>query len=266
MNSVQRLVDDIRPLLANIAKDDVHLNTYEQSISVIKINNHNDFRSAKKEILEHGKTRKINPLLLIYGHGEEKKGLILPSGSFISWDLLSSTLSEIINISNGELTVIGAFCHSYKIVEKYKKELKAKLPFSFYYGYSGIISFGDVEKDVYKLVSDCILHGGKNFNISETRFMAYSEFEYISLVISYSLLLSKDPQSLKVLNNETSGALSRRKLRDNFITNSTYPAGISRQIFKAQISSFSFIERIICTLMHDTKRRTVLLKDLQNQF
>ncbi|MFM5160515.1 hypothetical protein ACEUAT_16335 [Aeromonas veronii] len=266
MNSIQRLEDDLKSLLAQKANLDSEFNEYIKSIQILNVKDHNEFMIAKRQILSDGKKKIINPLLLIYGHGDKKKGLKLPSGGFINWDLLSSCLDEIVSLSLGELTVIGAFCHSYQIVEKYENRLTRKLPFSYYYGYSKEISFGKVEEDILNIVRSVILYGGEDFKIKKTCFSSYSEFDYIALIISLSTMLAKEPEQIHKLNNRLSGVVSIRSLKEEFLSTSTFPAGEAKRIFNEVVRSFSLTESIILKYMHDTERRQFLLEDLKSHF
>ncbi|HHQ4525101.1 TPA: hypothetical protein ACSP1O_003028 [Aeromonas veronii] len=266
MNSTQRLEDDLKSLLAQKANLDSEFNDYIESIQIFNVKDHSEFILAKKKILSDGKEKIINPLLLIYGHGDKKKGLKLPSGEFINWDLLSSCLDEIVSLSLGELTVIGAFCHSYQIIEKYENRLTGKLPFSFYYGYSKEISFGEVEEDILNIVRSVILYGGEDFKIEKTCFSSYSEYDYIAPITSISIMLAKDPEQIHKLNDRLSGLISIRSLKEAFLSTSTFPVGEAKHAFNKVVRSFSLTEALILEYMHDTERRQFLLEDLKSHF
>ncbi len=266
MNSAHRLEDDVKIALAKISDDDTHYSNIASSIRTIKVGSYTDFMNVKDEIKKLKEVHEVNPLVLIYGHGHQTNGLLLPSGEFVNWTGLAGLLNDITILSNGELTVVAAFCYSYCLVELYKNKFNSRLPFSFYYGFVREVSSGDMEECTTRLITSFILDGAEYLNKPSPLLKCYSEYDHIKPIVSIALFLAKKPDELHKANPNLSGYISKGKLKYQLIPMLDMPAGMTRELFDKAIGSFLLTEELICSLMHDTDRRKLLLEDLRRSF
>lgn len=121
------------------------------------------------------------PMIFVHGHGEEKSGLQLASGTYVPWSAYLEALGSVMRASHGELTVIAAFCHSMSPIKTLPST--GRLPFAFYYGYDGTITAGEVDDETSQLYKGFLRDGGKAGPLEPTSLKSYSEYDHITPVM-----------------------------------------------------------------------------------
>ncbi|MEH6688758.1 MAG: hypothetical protein V7693_16030 [Halopseudomonas sabulinigri] len=209
------------------------------------------------------------PLLFIDAHGSES-GLCFGSQtgieSIISWPELIDLLGKLNHACKGELTVICAACHSYTLIEHLPSW--KRLPFAFYYGYSGEVKTGSLATDTVKAGKSAMLAG--LIEIDKTAFSFHSEFiHYRNYILAAVVLATHTAEERKLLYENAyepdelsiraiSQNIGREVARDGYRT-----AGLNKGI-KSASDSGSLAIVMINQLMYRTERRDILMQDILN--
>lgn len=152
--------------------------------------------------------RGLSPLLFIDGHGDERIGLLMPSGESVSWEIYLRDLEAITYAARGELTVIAAFCYLLAVKQKLKGK-KGKLPFAFYFGYTSEISAGILEKETKILYESLLRNGGKTLQEEVLEFSCFDEYDRAIDAITHVVMMETAPRTLVAIDPR----FSRAKLR-----------------------------------------------------
>lgn len=216
--------------------------------------------------------KNLSVFLLIDGHGDKEEGLRTPSGEFFSWDLMLVCFSKLTEQARGNLTIVGAFCYSAKIIEKInianKNNIFKKSPVVFFYGYESFVSAGQIKEDVRRLYKSLVLDGGEKFSevleTGKTGMSLYSEYDFILpfLVITIAALrpeyagVDKPLISKKEIIQEIGKSLAQSGLPQS---------GISRSIRKI-LRTDGPLKAILKQHMHETERLEYLLADVKTFF
>lgn len=145
------------------------------------------------------------PLIFIDGHGDKAKGLQLPSGEFISWELLNNQLQQITLAAVGNLTVVASFCHSMLALDNHS--YLNLLPCPFYYGYNDEVSVEDILEEGKLIIKSFLLEG--TLCIKPLKIRLYSEYDRANMVSTIMICKYLEPQKYADFCPE----LSKKKLK-----------------------------------------------------
>lgn len=202
------------------------------------------------------------PLLFIDGHGDREKGLKLPSGQFMGWDMYLDLLNHITLATGGELTVIAAFCNSMAIEPMLS--LSARLPFSFYYGYTSEVPAGLVETETKMIYESLLRDGGQRFGELPLQISSYSEYHHANQLIAPALLLAWAPETLAEIAPELSRGTLRAFYEQRQAANGV-PLSGARKNFNKLIRGNELVSALVTSGMHDTPRRERYLYEILQQ-
>ncbi|QXG29315.1 hypothetical protein [Pseudomonas viridiflava] len=202
----------------------------------------------------------ISPILIIDGHGDERRGMRMPNGEWVTWNSLLNFFQAIIERTQGQLTVIVAACHSMAAVKLVSAD--KKLPFSFYYGYPSKIPAGVVQDETEEIYRSLLLDQGRILiNGHHLKIKSFSEYDHITPVLASSLLLSKSP----MLSAKIQPELSRNKLNQELsvaMARAHRPLTGTKRRINAMLESGELVVRAVSSRMHDTERLTRLIEDI----
>jgi len=204
----------------------------------------------------------VLPLLFIDGHGDREKGLKLPSGQFMGWDMYLDLLNHITLATGGELTVIAAFCNSMAIEPMLS--LSARLPFSFYYGYASEVPAGLVETETKMIYESLLRDGGQRFGELPLQISSYSEYHHANQLIAHALLLAWAPETLAEVAPELSRGTLRAFYEQRLAANGV-PLSGARKNFNKLIRGNGLVSSLVTSGMHDTPRRERYLYEILQQ-
>ena len=241
---------------------------YQNIINRVTINNINDWNNFVEKI---GLIKGVNPLIQIHGHGNDKTGLQLPSGEFISWNDLMEAFNTITKISNGETTIIMSCCYSYNVVfaflDKYEKQSQEifPAPFGFFYGYVSEVSSGTID-DEARLINESIIKDGGKFlieNLSKLKISLFSEYDHIDSILAFIIYImgQKEPNTLQIENLSLKGF--RRSILNKNKTRGI-PFDFSRKFFnQLRDNPKPLLQNVIENGMHNTERKTMYMNAIQ---
>ncbi|XCY75435.1 hypothetical protein QLG25_02705 [Pseudomonas sp. CBR-F] len=202
----------------------------------------------------------ISPILIIDGHGDERRGLQMPSGEWVSWSSLLECFQAITKRTQGQLTAIVAACHSMAAVKLVRAD--NKLPFSFYYGYPSTIPAGVVQDETEEIYRSLLQDRGKVLVSGHNlKIQSFSEYDHITPALASALLLSKSP----MLSAKIQPELSRNKLNKELsvaMAQAERPLTGTRRRINEMLDSGELAMRIVRNLMHDTERLTRVIEDI----
>lgn len=234
----------------NAASSNVDINT--GFFDYFKIESLQEFDDAISNIISYVKKNE-KPLIHIQGHGDENKGIACVNGNFISWEHFKMSLEKITLASNGELTVVAATCFSFKLTALVR--IFAKMPYSFFYGYDGEISLGDMEDDLSALYKNFLLNKD-GFSGLSLKIKLHSEYDNMQVVVA-ALLLVRHP---KIASEK---GFSKRLILKG-VKKFDIPASVQREIVNNIIKSEEFIFNLVEKTFHPTQRREFLIEDILN--
>lgn len=202
----------------------------------------------------------ISPILIIDGHGDERRGMRMPNGEWVTWNSLLNFFQAIIERTQGQLTVIVAACHSMAAVKLVSSD--KKLPFSFYYGYPSKIPAGVVQDETEEIYRSLLLDQGRILvDGHHLKIKSFSEYDHITPILASSLLLSKSP----MLSAKIQPELSRNKLNQELsvaMARAHRPLTGTKRRINAMLESGELAVRAVSSRMHDTERLTRLIEDI----
>lgn len=198
------------------------------------------------------------PMLFIHGHGEEKAGLQLASGVYVSWSAYLAALGSITLASGGELTVVAAFCHSMAPITLLPRT--GRLPFAFYYGYDNTITAGEVHDETSRLYSGFLRDGGRTKPDMPT-LKSHSEYDHIDGVLIQFLslygLLEHAERAIPILSIRK----AVRSVEETWPEQGVPLGGVGRDIKKV-IMSEELVASTLGKFMYDTERRSRLIGEV----
>jgi bacterioferritin (cytochrome b1) len=204
----------------------------------------------------------LSPLLFIDGHGDERRGLLMPSGESVSWEIYLRDLRAITYAARGELTVIAAFCYSLAVKPMLKGK-KGKLPFAFYFGYANEISAGIVEKETRILYESLLRNGGETLQDEVLELSCFDEYEHAIDAIAHVVMMQTAPRMLVSIDPRFSRAKLRAKVGRDLAAEGVKMAGYGKAINKAIRNPKALAMKLIEDVMHDTDRRRDFIRDIQ---
>lgn len=203
------------------------------------------------------------PILYIDGHGDKNNGLLLPSGEYISWEVLIESFKKITSLARGELTIFAAFCYSMSLVKKLP-ELEI-LPFAFYYGYEGEVNVEVLEMEMNIIIEKMIENDSSGedmdnlFKSKSLQISYYSEYHVARKIIAIMESVKNHPEYLKNIG------LSKSKILQStheYIASKGNPLkGVSRFI-KDNINNNCILINFLYRIMHKTDRLRQLVQSL----
>jgi hypothetical protein len=204
------------------------------------------------------------PLLFIDGHGDERRGLLMPSGESVSWEIYLRDLRAITYAARGELTVIAAFCYSLAIKPMLKGKHE-KLPFAFYFGYTNEISAGIVEKETRILYESLLRNGGGTLQEEVLELACFDEYEHAIDAIAHVVMMETAPKTLVAIDPLFSRAKIRAKVDKSLAADGVKMAGCRKVINKAIRNPKAIAIKFIEDVMHDTNRRTDFIRNIHKE-
>lgn len=246
---IRRLREDMITLV-NAASSNSDIDT--DFFNYIDIKSVQEFEHAIGNIIWYVKGNE-KPLIHIQGHGDKNKGIACVNGDFISWEHLKVSLEKIILASNGELTVVAATCFSFKLTALVPYFVK--MPYSFFYGYDGEVSLGDMEGDLSALYKNFLLNKD-GFSGLSLKIKLHSEYDNMQVVVA-ALLLVYHP---KIASEK---GFSKRLILKG-VKKFDIPASVQREIVNKIIKSEELIFNLVEKTFHPTQRREYLIEDISN--
>lgn len=218
------------------------------------------FAECFEEIIGECK-RGIRPVIFVDAHGHPEKGLQMPRGGYVGWEALLEEFRNVIQQTEGELTVIVAACHSMKAVESLTS--LERLPFAFYYGYSSTIQAHVLNEETKMIYESLLSDGGQSVIHAKRRCLKrFSEYDHVEDVLAFTLLMAKAPAVLA----EKAPMFSRTKLRasiDKANAERGLPLSGSRSKVNRKLNSGEIPIQIVQQMMHATPRRKRVIEDIQ---
>lgn len=258
-----------RDVFCHSAEDDV-----EKSIVVrFKINSTIDMAN-KFKIIERCCKSNIHPLIIIDGHGDKEKGILLPNNTSYAWGELIASFRKVIELSHGELTVVAAFCYSMNLIKHlpppYENggDVYHKMPFSFYYGYDGKISAGKVADNTIILAER--LFDDKGADFEHVNMSKYKEFDYVIQllmpIIHGFLGMAPGGECVKKMKGLEFSKKHIVDLIEKKIVKNSPLSGVRKKTIKhinnGGIAKF-IAYNILYNCMHDTNRRRELIESIE---
>ncbi|MCK9814596.1 hypothetical protein M1B35_10785 [Pseudomonas sp. MAFF 302046] len=204
------------------------------------------------------------PLLFIDGHGDERRGLLLPSGEPVSWEIYLRDLRAITYAARGELTVIAAFCYSLAIKPMLKGK-NEKLPFAFYFGYTNEISAGIVEKETRILYESLLRNGGGTLQEEILELACFDEYDHAIDAIAHVVMMETAPRTLVAIDPRFSRAKLRAKVGKDLAADGVKMAGYGKVINKVIRNPKALAIKLIEDVMHDTNRRRDFIRNIHKE-
>lgn len=258
-----------RDVFCHSTEDDV-----ENSIVVrFEVKNTIDISNAFEEIKRCCESN-IHPLIMIDGHGDKEKGILLPSNNFYGWSELIANFRKITELSHGELTVVAAFCYSMQLKKHlpllYETEVGTttyrKMPFSFYYGYDDEILAGKVKDDTIVL-AECLFND-KGADFEHIDMSRLTELDYILRLITPVI-----QEFLGVVHGgecvKRTIGISKKDIVDLVEKNTVKerPLSGTRKKTIEHINNGNMVKfmvyKILIDCMHDTDRRRKLIESIE---
>ncbi|PHY60398.1 hypothetical protein [Shewanella xiamenensis] len=234
----------------NAASSNGDVNT--EFFDCINIRSLQEFDDAIYNIIGLVKVKE-SPLIHIQGHGDENKGIACIGGDFISWEHLKYSLEMIISASNGELTVVAATCFSFKLTSLVRNF--AKMPYSFFYGYDGEVSLGDMEDDLIILYKNFIINKD-DVNSLPLKIRFHSEYSNLPTVCAVLLFVFHPDKASEL-------GLSKRSILKG-VKDFNIPASKQRRIINDIVRSRELVFHVVEKVFHPTQRREYLIEDILN--
>lgn len=199
------------------------------------------------------------PMVFIHGHVNKTDGLRLASGTYVPWSAYLDSLMCITTATGGELTVIAAFCHSMEIVPLLPNT--GRLPFSFYYGYDGTITAGEVHDETAMLYRGFFRDGGRAGTDPTARLKHYSEFDHVEEVLRQFLALYGAHDEKRIAYPMLSKRKILKSTEQQFLAQGEPLGGVRNNVIDA-IGGAELVNEVLGKFMYETDRRSRLIREV----